>query len=107
MELRRHSTAQRFIPLIIFWLAALRVLAPYPLLTEEELKFVVNGNLTPDSILLMIVAVIAAVYILSLHTLYCEGSDLMLAFNFGSQLSQRAAGTSLGINTSFLNQNEC
>ena len=50
MELRKYSTAQRFMPLMMLGVLVLRFLAILLVLSEEELKFVVDGCLTPDLI---------------------------------------------------------
>ena len=92
MELRRHSKAQRCIPLVVFAMAVIRFLALSPLLTEEELKLVANGGLTPDLLIIMIATGLVAAYLIVMHTFYRHGPELIVAFNFCSQLSQQTAG---------------
>ena len=76
----------------MFAMAVMSVLAASPVLTEEELKLVVNGSFTPDLLIIMIGTVLATACLVVMHTFYRNGPELIVAFNFCSQLSQRAAG---------------
>ena len=92
IELRKISGGQRYIPLMVWGLLGLRGFTYLPLLVDKKLKFIVDGFLTPDLVLLMMTLMVCLAHELSMYVSYIVQTDIILAFNYSSQLSQRVAG---------------